>query len=398
MTGTGNRRAVLAAGIGATLLLVGGTMVLARDPGLVSLAEYEFVPAVAHVQTGSSSITITPLSARSDMVSGGDVLVRVTFPLPIEASDLVFERNGADVTAAFRQDPGSEGVLGLVEGLAPGDNVLVVRSRRDPEHRAELTLTNHPAWGPVFAGPHEEPFYCTTHQFELVTGELLGEPVDEHCSVVRRVDYVYRTTAGTIAPLDPEDPRPDDVSFTTTIDGRRVPFIVRVETGTANRSIYEIAMLHEPGEATPSAWQRSPGWNGRLIYRFGGGCRPGWYQQGGGTAGVLDDVPLSRGYAIASSTLNVFANNCSELLSAETLMLVKERFVEAYGPPLFTIGWGSSGGSHQQHGIADNYPGLLDGLVVGSSFPDMTSGTVFKSVDGRLMERYFDEIAPGLFT
>ena len=50
-------------------------------------------------------------------------------------------------------------------------------------------------------------------------------------------------------------------------------------------------------------------------------------------------------------------------------MMVKERFIEAYGPPLFTIGWGSSGGSHQQFGIADNYPGLLDALVVGSSFP-----------------------------
>ena len=28
----------------------------------------------------------------------------------------------------------------------------------------------------------------------------------------------------------------------------------------------------------------------------------------------------------------------------------------------------------------------------------MTSGTVFKSVDARLLERYFDHIAPALFT
>jgi hypothetical protein len=107
---------------------------------------------------------------------------------------------------------------------------------------------------------------------------------------------------------------------------------------------------------------------------------------------------LSLGYAVASSTLNVFSNNCSELLSAETMATVKERFIEAYGPPLFTLGWGSSGGAHQQMGIADNYPGLLDGLVVGLSFPDMTSGTVFKSVDARLLEHYFGEVAPGRFT
>lgn len=157
-------------------------------------------------------------------------------------------------------------------------------------------------------------------------------------------------------------------------------------------------MLHDPAEPAPDPWNRGSGWNGRLIYRFGGGCRPGWYQQGERTAGVIHDVELSRGYAIASSTLNVFASNCSELLSAETMMLVKERFAEAYGPPLFTIGWGSSGGAHQSHGVADNYPGLLDGLIVGSSFPDMTSGTSFKAVDAVLLEQYFDNVAPGLFT
>ncbi|HUE96199.1 MAG TPA: DUF6351 family protein, partial [Longimicrobiaceae bacterium] len=223
-------------------------------------------------------------------------------------------------------------------------------------------------------------------------------PIDAHCSVARRVDYVYRTVGGAIEPLPDLRDRPADLSFTTTADGTRVPFIVRVETGTANRAIYEIALLHDPATPEPDPWTRSAGWNGRLIYRFGGGCRPGWYQQGGGTAGVLVDTELSRGYAIASSTLNVFASNCSELLSAETVMLVKERFIEAYGPPLFTIGWGASGGAHQAHGIADNYPGLLDGLIVGMSFPDMTSGTSTKAVDAVLLGHYFDEVAPGRFT
>lgn len=361
------------------------------------VAPYEFVPAVEHAQSGSDLVSIIPVSARSDMATGGDVLVRVEIQGGTGTGAIEVDRNGQDVTSAFRPVEGGSVLLGLVTGLDLGDNTLRVTVEGSSTVWAELTITNHPAWGPVFTGPHEQPFYCTTHLFELESGETLGEPLDEHCSADRRVTYVYRTAAGEMVPLPGTGPLPTDVSY-TMVNGREVPFVVRIERGTANRAIYEIAMLHDPREPVPDPWSASPGWNGRLIYRFGGGCRPGWYNQGTSTGGVLPEAQLARGYAIATSTLNVFANNCSELLSAETVMLVKERFIEAYGPPLFTMGWGSSGGAHQQMGTADNYPGLLDGLIVGSSFPDMTSGTVFKSVDARLLEHYFGEVAPGRFT
>ena len=42
---------------------------------------------------------------------------------------------------------------------------------------------------------------------------------------------------------------------------------------------------------------------------------------------------LRQGYAVASSSLNVFGNNCNDLLASETMMMVKERFIEAYGAP-----------------------------------------------------------------
>jgi hypothetical protein len=53
-----------------------------------------------------------------------------------------------------------------------------------------------------------------------------------------------------------------------------------------------------------------------------------------------------------------------------------------------TIGWGGSGGAIQQYDIADNYPGILDGIIPTVSFPDAvtTSGTVG---DCRLLNRYF---------
>jgi hypothetical protein len=89
---------------------------------------------------------------------------------------------------------------------------------------------------------------------------------------------------------------------------------------------------------------------------------------------VLRDNMLSLGYGVASSTLNVNAQGgCNDVLSAETTMMVKERFAEVYGPPLHTIGWGGSGGAMQQLLIAGAYPGILDGILPTLTFPDAIS-------------------------
>ena len=210
----------------------------------------------------------------------------------------------------------------------------------------------------MISGPHEQPFHCQTEEFELVTGDSLGAPRDEQCSVETRVDYLYRSTDGEYKPL-PDGARPADLDTTTTTDGHTVGFIVRVQTGTVNRAIYESAMLHDPAQPAPDPWTRSVGWNGKLVYTHGGGCRGGWYQQGRRTGGVLRDGLLDRGYAVTSASLNVFGQNCNDLLASETHMMVKERFVENYGPPIFTIGTGGSGGSYQSHQTADNYPGVV---------------------------------------
>jgi hypothetical protein len=98
---------------------------------------------------------------------------------------------------------------------------------------------------------------------------------------------------------------------------------------------------------------------------------------------------LGRGYATASASLNVFSTNCNDVLAAETMMMVKERFVTEFGAPAFTVGWGCSGGSYQAHLISDNYPGLLNGIIVGCSFPDVTSSTILTVTDASLLQRYF---------
>lgn len=353
--------------------------------------------ACAPAEMAGAAVRITVLSSRPDMVSGGDVLVRVE-PLSGVPDDSVrVWVSGHDVTGNFRVL--ESGVLeGLVTDLKPGASVLSVTSDAAPP--AELELLNHPIAGPVFSGSHEQPFMCETERFELPSGETLGPAQDDDCTVGRRVDYAYRSVdGGPLKPLLDPTARPDDLAHTTTLLAEVVPYIVRLETGTINRAIYQVAMLHDPvADPEPDPWRRSIGWNGRLIYTFGGGCVNGWYRQGRRTGGVADDVMLRQGYAVASSTLNVFGNNCNDLLAAETMMMVKERFIKAYGAPQFTIGWGCSGGSYQNHQIADNYPGLLDGIIPGCSFPDVISGTIPFVTDARLLHRYFQETATLPFT
>jgi hypothetical protein len=170
---------------------------------------------------------------------------------------------------------------------------------------------------------------------------------------------------------NPNEPRPGDLFETTTTQGKKVPYIVRWERGTINRAIYEIAFLHEPGTPLPDPWTATAGWNGRLVYDFGGGCSAAYHQ--GHSLNAIDNMFLSLGYAHATASLNVLGNNCNDVLSAETAAMVKEYFAKRFGVPVHTIGWGGSGGSIQQHLIAQNYPRLLDGIIPILSYPDVVT-------------------------
>lgn len=272
------------------------------------------------------------------------------------------------------------------------------------------TLLVHPAPPPAgaaapgteddplgFAGPRETPFHCETAEFRTADGSRLPASEAPDCKVPTEVDHVYRRTGGGFAPYPADGTRPADLAW-TEVEGRRVPFVVRVETGVEDRGIYEIAMLDDPEDGVePTPATASPGWNRRLVYTFGGGCRAGWYRQGPGTGGVLVPSMLERGFAVASSSLNVFGHNCDDLLAAEVMAQTKRVFTRTYGEPRWTIGWGCSGGSYQGHQIADNYPGLLDGVIAGCSFPDVGFGTSQMLFDARVLHTWFTA-HPGAFT
>ena len=77
------------------------------------------------------------------------------------------------------------------------------------------------------------------------------------------------------------------------------------------------------------------------------------------------------------------------VLGGETALMTKERFVERYGEPLYTVGIGGSGGAIQQYLYGQNHPGLLDGAIPTHSYPDMVTQTIHVG-DCELLERYMD--------
>ncbi len=346
-------------------------------------------------------VELEVLSTRSWLVTGGDALVEVRITdenRNFRQADLRIELNGVDVAAQFRP-VADQAWQALLDGLPAGESELSARLA-DMDEAARLTITNWPITGPIISGPHEQPFYCQTREFRTAAGESLGEPTDRFCSVETRVDHVYWSE------LEQEfkpyrlqfgDLPPFDIAGIES-RGRTIPYIVRVETGTVNRAIYEIAMLHDPADGEPGPWRRSAGWNGKLVYTHGGGCRGGWYRQGARTGGVMRRGLFEQGYAVVSSSLNVFGQNCNDLLASETHIMVKERFIEHYGVPVYTIATGASGGSYQSHQTADNYPGVFDGIIVSASFPDVTSATIFTVADARLLHHYFETVNPDGFS
>ncbi|MBZ5609759.1 MAG: DUF6351 family protein [Acidobacteriia bacterium] len=313
-----------------------------------------------------ASLTITSLSSRPEFVSGGDVLIEIKTAAP--AQKVQVKLNGRDVSNLFHHDLSRGSLVGLVEGLKAGSNTVTAKAG---SQNARLQLTNHPITGPILSGEHLKPFACNTEESGL------GQPLDADCSAATKIEYFYRTKAtgpNSFKPLpDLTGPRPADLVQTTTSDGQTVPYIVRVESGTINRSIYHIAILDDPGGRQTNPWSPGAGWNHRIVYTFGGGCGTNYNQGKSPATGGLFDPALARGFAHITSTQNVLQQHCNDNLSGEALMMIKEHFIERYGVPAWTMGFGGSGGSIQQLLIAQNFPGLLDGLLPSLTFPDSVS-------------------------
>src|SRR5438034_5195306 len=339
----------------------------------------------------ATTLAIEAVSNRADLVSGGDILVRVI--VPQASSQAVLSLNSQPLANALHPAPDGRGSLALVSGLNLGHNTLSLAADGSS---VQLDVTNYPIGGPIFSGPHLQPWSCTTQAAGL------GAPLDADCNAPTQYAFFYRSaTTGAFALYNPANPPAAvEIAMTTTDQGRTVPYIVRQEMGTLNRSIYRIAVLFDPAQPW-APWAPQSAWNRKLVYLFGAGAGT-QYSQAQISASILidnlsptftfntplNDNALSRGFATATATLTDEGSIANAKLNAETLMMVKERFIEAYGPLRYTISEGCSGGAFQQHSIGDQYPGLIDGFLPLCSYPDVWSLAV-NSHDCVVLTHYF---------
>jgi hypothetical protein len=396
---------------------------------LVVAAVAALTPPSAADPAGPQSLAVSVLSGRADQVSGGDALIQVDVPLTIPLHQVRITRNGVDVTGRFTPaDDGARALVGLVDGLVLGENTLRAEANGQGRGRpapATLTLVNHPISGPIFSGPQQQPFVCTTARATHNGQRLLGQPLVDNqasfgipvaaespadvypsdgrgyptaaativgwskdCAATTRVGYVYKTTGGQFEWLATPAQVPGDAATTTTLDGQTVPYIVRWERGTIDRFIYSVAMLAPVGEANPADPDDSL-WNGRLVFSLQGGVAIGHTQGTTSSSAMLFEPVLGQGYAVVNST-GLRANTHYNLqLGGETALMLKEHFIEDHGVPDYTVGVGGSGGAIQQYVYAQNHPGLLDAAIPQYSYSDMVTQTIHVG-DCELLEYFFD--------
>jgi hypothetical protein len=355
----------------------------------------------------TAPVTVRVVSAVKGMITGGDAVVEATAHDPTK--DLRLVLNGVDVTDCMTTDIAPGVRRGLVTGFVTGENTVEARVDDD---RAQTSVRNFPVQGPLFSGPHLNPWRLTTEE------NSLGPALDQYGNAAPRFEFYYRgSQTNKFQTYDPDAPPPAaEIATTVTDDGKTVPYIVRREIGAAGRGIYEIAVLFDP--ATPwTALAPQDGWNRKVWLFFYGGWNTFWSQSvfGLGQAdfkpgtpkievpafvaeltSILQDMGLRRGHMVARTTPAQSASNCDSVRGAESLVLLKEHIAKRYGDIRWTIASGASGGSIMQQMIANQYPGLLQGIMPLSS---LHASWYIPTIvtDCRLLTRYFSDTSPQLW-
>ncbi len=353
---------------------------------------------------------IRTLSNRADLISGGDALVEIV-TADASTAGLQVMLNSTDVTSAFAKRADGR-ITGVLTGLVVGANSVTASSAG--ARPAQLTITNAPRGGPVLLSAQATPWVCATPTPTVAAGStpatnasgLTTTATDAQCNIKTEYKLFYRTTtpvtaaAGdggcsfvlpdpspTIANPNPATPAnsclqpyvagttaASAVANTTTTGGATVPYIVRVERGTLNRGIYDVAVLFNPTGATWSATAPQSQWNRKVVYSYGASTGQPRLQFRT-EQNWADDAALSRGFMVVDHSITDSLYSSNRVLAAETTMMMKEHISDNYGEILFTMGNGCSGGSIGQNTVSSIYPGLLDGTQPSCDYPDsITTG------------------------
>ena len=124
---------------------------------------------------GSAANAVTEikvLSNRADLISGGDALIEV---VPVPPTGTTVYAGASNVTSDFAVRSNGR-YMGVVTGLPVGVTTLTVTL--PDSSGASIPIDNHPIDGPVFTGPHLQPWDCEATGFDL--------PPDANCTCLRR--------------------------------------------------------------------------------------------------------------------------------------------------------------------------------------------------------------------
>src|SRR3954451_6540351 len=317
-------------------------------------------------------VRIATLSTRADLVSGQDVLIRLTTPGANPATARV-ALNGRDVTKAFRAHSNGRGI-GLLTGLRVGRNV--VRATLPDGRGAALAIVDHPLGGPVFAGPQIKPWTCSNGS------------KSPKCYQKPTFSYSYVDQFGQTHDYDPKNPPQSfEVKDTTTTDGVTVPFIYRTETGYIDRDQYSITALWQPKKPW-TGWSPQKQFNHRMVITHGASCDEQY--QSASAPGTTNQGIVGGGFVVISNALDNAGHNCNLVVQAESLVMTKEYAIDHYGTVRWTIGSGCSGGSLVQQQVANSYPGVYQGLTPQCSFTDAWSSSM-EYVDYVMLLRFWQD-------
>ena len=327
--------------------------------------------AVASSRAAAGPVTITTLSNRADLVSGGDVLVRINAP-GADPESVRVRLNGQDVTGEFQKHSDGAG-LGLLTGLRLGANTVTATAGG---RGARLTITNHPLGGPVLAGPQIKPWTCS------------NDSKSPKCYEKPTFAYTYVGTDGGTHSYDPKNPPQSfQIASTTTTDGVTVPFIYRTETGYIDRDQYSITALYQPDKKW-AAWAPQKQFNHRMVITHGASCDEQY--QSDTAPDTTDQGIVGGGFIVISNALDNAGHDCNLVVQAESLIMTKEYAIDHYGTVRWTIGSGCSGGSLVQQQVANAYPGVYQGLTPQCSFTDAWSSAM-EYVDYLMLLRYWED-------
>ena len=205
--------------------------------GAVLLTATSAPAPAAAASGGGERLALQTVSTRPGFVTGGDVLVRVDGVSSVRG--LRVTAGGRDVTRAFTADAGGLSVSGLVDGLRLGRTDLVATAGRDARACASSTTRSRDRSS---AGRTRPP----TPAPQAPGGRSPASPSGRRSTRTARSGPASTTCTaprpGRSPPCPTRPYAPPTFATATTSTGEKVPYIVRVETGTINRAIYETAV------------------------------------------------------------------------------------------------------------------------------------------------------------